>query len=103
MNTDIKTSPKKLRSGSRKAAPQMQVMKHLVGTIILFFNELVLLVGRAEFVEYLPEATQGVLVQPIGNQGVLILGCDTVRGISRLDQARIWVGCAWELLHLSDG
>ncbi len=43
--------------------------------------------GRAEFVEYLPEATQGVIVQPLGNQGVLVVGTDTLRGLSRLDQA----------------
>ena len=45
--------------------------------------------GRAEFVEYLPEATQGVIVQPLGNQGVLVVGTDTLRGLSRLDQASV--------------
>ncbi len=39
-----------------------------------------------EFVAYLPENTQGVVVQPIGKQGVLVVGSDTQRGISRLDQ-----------------
>jgi hypothetical protein len=39
-----------------------------------------------EFVQYLPEATQGVVVQPIGSQGVLVVATDTQRGISRLDQ-----------------
>lgn len=42
--------------------------------------------GRKEFTAFLPEATQGVAVQPVGSQGVLILGTDTVRGLSRLDQ-----------------
>jgi hypothetical protein len=29
---------------------------------------------------------QGVVVQPVGNRGVLIAGIDTVRGFGRLDQ-----------------
>jgi hypothetical protein len=37
-------------------------------------------------VQYLPEATQGVIVQPLGNAGVLVVGTDTLRGLSRLDQ-----------------
>lgn len=42
--------------------------------------------GRAEFVSYLPEATQGVIVQPLGSSGVMVVGTDTLRGLSRLDQ-----------------
>jgi hypothetical protein len=42
-------------------------------------------------VEYLPENTQGVVVQPIGSQGVLVAGSDTQRGVSRLDQ--VGSGC----------
>jgi hypothetical protein len=45
--------------------------------------------GRLEFTSFLPENTQGVAVQPIGNRGVLIAGTDTVRGIGRLDQVRL--------------
>jgi hypothetical protein len=41
-------------------------------------------------VEYLPETTQGVVVQPIGGQGVVVVATDTQRGLSRLDQ--VW-GC----------
>jgi hypothetical protein len=37
-------------------------------------------------VQYLPQATQGVIVQPLGNAGVLVIGTDTLRGLSRLDQ-----------------
>jgi hypothetical protein len=37
-------------------------------------------------VQYLPEATQGVVVQPLGSDGVLVIGTDTLRGLSRLDQ-----------------
>jgi hypothetical protein len=47
-------------------------------------------------VQYLPETTQGAVVQPIGSQGVLVVGTDTQRGISRLDQVggvvRVLVG-----------
>jgi hypothetical protein len=42
--------------------------------------------GRKEFIGYLPEGTQGVIVQPLGNAGVLVVGTDTLRGLSRLDQ-----------------
>lgn len=45
--------------------------------------------GRQEFVSYLPEATQGVIVQPVGGSGVLVVGTDTKRGLSRLDQVRL--------------
>lgn len=52
-----------------------------------------LCVGRKEFITYLPESTQGVVVQPIGTAGVLVTGTDTVRGIGRMDQV-----CAYGLL-----
>lgn len=42
--------------------------------------------GRVEFTEYFPENTQGVLVQPIGDEGVLVVATDTQRGFGRLDQ-----------------
>ena len=42
--------------------------------------------GRVEFTAFFPENTQGVLVQPIGSEGILIAGSDTQRGFSRLDQ-----------------
>lgn len=45
-----------------------------------------MLAGRFEFLEYFPENTQGVLVQPIGNEGVVIVGTDAQRGFGRLDQ-----------------
>lgn len=52
-----------------------------------YLANLVLYPGRPEFTAFLPENTQGVLVQPVGSQGVLVAGTDTVRGFSRLDQA----------------
>ena len=42
--------------------------------------------GRVEFTEYFPANTQGVLVQPVGDEGVLIVATDTQRGFGRLDQ-----------------
>ena len=38
--------------------------------------------------QYLPEDTQGVVVQPVGKLGALVVGTDTVRGMSRVDQVR---------------
>jgi hypothetical protein len=44
--------------------------------------------GRVEF-DYLPENTQGVICQPIGSAGVLILGANAPRSYTRQDEA--WV------------
>lgn len=44
--------------------------------------------GRVEF-DYLPENTQGVICQPIGSNGVLILGANAPRSYTRQDEA--WV------------
>ncbi len=44
--------------------------------------------GRVEFTEYFPENTQGVLVQPVGDEGILVAATDTQRGFGRLDQVR---------------
>lgn len=45
--------------------------------------------GRVEFTEYFPENTQGVLVQPVGEEGLLVCGTDTQRGFGRLDQVQL--------------
>ncbi|MGB7416576.1 MAG: cofactor assembly of complex C subunit B [Thermosynechococcaceae cyanobacterium] len=44
--------------------------------------------GKVEF-DYLPENTQGVICQPIGDQGVLILGANAPRSYTRQDEA--WI------------
>ncbi|BDM81377.1 cofactor assembly of complex C subunit B [Acaryochloris marina] len=44
--------------------------------------------GRVEF-NYLPENTQGVICQPIGQEGVLILGANVPRSYTNQDEA--WV------------
>jgi hypothetical protein len=41
--------------------------------------------GRIEF-DYLPENTQGVICQPIGNQGALILGANAPRSYTQQDE-----------------
>jgi hypothetical protein len=45
--------------------------------------------GRVEF-DYLPENTQGLICQPLGNRGVLILGANAPRSYTRQDE--IWIG-----------
>jgi hypothetical protein len=44
--------------------------------------------GRVEF-DYLPENTQGVICQPIGQDGVLILGANAPRSYTRQDET--WI------------
>lgn len=47
--------------------------------------------GRVEFTTVLPENTQAVVIQPIGNEGVLIAASNIQRGFTRLDQVT-WSG-----------
>jgi hypothetical protein len=44
--------------------------------------------GRVEF-DYLPENTQGVICQPIGTQGVMILGANAPRSYTKQDET--WI------------
>ncbi len=44
--------------------------------------------GKIEF-DYLPENTQGVICQPIGDQGVLIVGANAPRSYTKQDEA--WI------------
>jgi hypothetical protein len=56
--------------------------------------------GRVEF-DYLPENTQGVICQPMGNDGALILAANAPRSYTRQDEA--WVaGIADKLGHTID-
>lgn len=45
--------------------------------------------GRVEFTSFLPENTQAAIIQPIGNDGVLIAASNTQRGFTRLDQVPV--------------
>jgi 4-amino-4-deoxy-L-arabinose transferase-like glycosyltransferase len=44
--------------------------------------------GKIEF-DYLPENTQGVICQPLGNQGVMILGANAPRSYTQQDE--VWI------------
>ena len=44
--------------------------------------------GRVEF-DYLPENTQGVICQPMGDQGALILGANVPRSYTKQDE--VWI------------
>ncbi|MDJ0796657.1 MAG: cofactor assembly of complex C subunit B [Calothrix sp. MO_167.B12] len=59
--------------------------------------------GRVEF-DYLPENTQGVICQPIGDKGILILGANAPRSYTKQDEK--WIaGIADKLavtLNLAD-
>jgi Cofactor assembly of complex C subunit B, CCB2/CCB4 len=53
--------------------------------------------GRIEF-NYLPENTQGVICQPLGDQGVLILAANAPRSYTKQDE--VWIaGIADKLAH----
>ena len=64
-----------------------------------YLANLALYPGRVEFEGFLPEGTQGVVIQPIGKSGCLIVGTDTVRGISQLDQS--WIATIADKIEVS--
>lgn len=51
----------------------------------VYLVDLKLYPGRVEF-DYLPANTQGIICQPIGKQGVLILGANTPRSYTQQDE-----------------
>ena len=51
----------------------------------VYLVSLALYPGKLEF-DYLPENTQGVICQPIGNKGVLILGANAPRSYTKKDE-----------------
>jgi Cofactor assembly of complex C subunit B, CCB2/CCB4 len=54
--------------------------------------------GRLEF-NYLPENTQGVICQPLGNRGVMILGANAPRSYTRQDET--WIAAIADKLNNS--
>jgi hypothetical protein len=54
----------------------------------IYLVDLKLYPGRVEF-DYLPANTQGLICQPLGKQGVLILGANAPRSYTAQDE--IWV------------
>jgi hypothetical protein len=51
----------------------------------VYLVDLKLYPGRVEF-DYLPENTQGVICQPLGSQGALILGANAPRSYTKQDE-----------------
>ncbi|ACK72578.1 conserved hypothetical protein [Gloeothece citriformis PCC 7424] len=51
----------------------------------VYLVDLKLYPGRVEF-DYLPENTQGIICQPIGKEGVLILGANAPRSYTKQDE-----------------
>jgi hypothetical protein len=51
----------------------------------IYLVDLKLFPGRIEF-DYFPENTQGIICQPIGDRGVLILAANTPRGYTKQDE-----------------
>jgi hypothetical protein len=51
----------------------------------IYLVKLELYPGRVEF-DYLPENTQGVIVQPLGEKGVMILGANIPRSYTKQDE-----------------
>ncbi|PRW61129.1 CGLD23 required for cyt b6 assembly [Chlorella sorokiniana] len=64
-----------------------------------YLANLVLFPGRLEFAGYLPPNCQAALIQPVGKDGVLVVGSDTQRGFTRLDQA--WVSTVADKLEVA--
>lgn len=54
----------------------------------IYLVDLKLYPGRVEF-DYLPENTQGIICQPLGEQGVLILGANAPRSYTAQDES--WI------------
>lgn len=63
-----------------------------------YLVDLKLYPGHIEF-DYLPENTQGVICQPVGDRGVLILGANAPRSYSQQDES--WVTAIAEKLAYS--
>ena len=86
---------------SDRVEPSTIVKKVLQQQKAIYLVKLDLYPGKIEF-DYLPENTQGVICQPIGNKGVLILGADTPRSYTKQDEQ--WIeGIADKLaITLSD-
>jgi hypothetical protein len=81
-----------LRRGVLGIAPELTpgpiVKRVLESEKPIYLVALKLYPGRIEF-PYLPENTQGVICQPLGKQGVLVLGANAPRSYTQQDEA--WV------------
>lgn len=68
--------------------PGMIVKRVLTKGTPVYLVNLALYPGRIEF-NYLPENTQGLICQPLGNKGVLVLGANAPRSYTQQDEA--WI------------
>ncbi|MDY6939487.1 MAG: cofactor assembly of complex C subunit B [Cyanobacteriota bacterium] len=67
----------------------------------VYLVKLALYPGRVEF-DYLPDNTQGLICQPLGNRGALILGANAPRSYTKQDE--IWIeGIADKLANTLSG
>jgi len=64
----------------------------------IYLVNLSLYPGKVEF-DYLPENTQGVICQPIGAEGILILGANAPRSYTKQDET--WISGIADKLEIS--
>ncbi len=94
-----------LRRGILGKNPQVEpgaILKRVLETQkAVYLVNLKLYPGRLEF-DYLPNNTQGVICQPIGNQGALILAANAPRSYTKQDEK--WIeGIADKLANTLSG
>ncbi|NES18672.1 MAG: cofactor assembly of complex C subunit B [Symploca sp. SIO3E6] len=87
---------------NREVKPGVILKRVLEKKKAVYLVDLKIYPGRIEF-DYLPENTQGLICQPLGNQGALILGANAPRSYTKQDEN--WVeGIADKLANtLSQG
>ena len=82
-------SPWELRRGilgkQQEVKPGAILQRVLDKQKAVYLVNLTIYPGKIEF-DYLPENTQGVIAQPIGLSGVLILGADAPRSYTKQDE-----------------
>ncbi|WP_088892695.1 cofactor assembly of complex C subunit B [Leptolyngbya ohadii] len=74
--------------GKSEVKPGTIVQRVLSTQKPVYLVKLALYPGRIEF-DYLPENTQGVICQPIGKSGVMILGANAPRSYTKQDET--WI------------
>jgi Cofactor assembly of complex C subunit B, CCB2/CCB4 len=84
-------------SDNREVVPGPIVERVLKTQKPIYLVDVKVYPGKIEF-NYLPENVQGIICQPIGSNGVMILGADAPRSYTRQDEA--WIaGIADKLAH----
>ena len=72
-------------SPDRQFTPGQIVQRSLKTQKPTYLVKLALYPGKIEF-NYLPENTQGLIVQPLGNLGVIVLGANAPRSYTKQDE-----------------